>query len=80
MGSGGGNADPQVREIVQRILHPDFYPPSVYNDIGLYRMNSPVQFNQFIMPICLNTEKELFVKEAIAIGWGRTDSGTVVLR
>lgn len=78
MGTDKGNADPQVREIVERILHPNYMTTSVYNDIGLYRLNAPVKFNQFILPICINTEMELVANQAIAIGWGRTDSGIYI--
>jgi len=75
LGSNKGAADPQVREIIQRILHPNYKPPSMYNDIGLYRLSKPVQFNRFIFPTCINTEVQLTTKQAIAIGWGRTSSG-----
>ncbi|VVC38436.1 Serine proteases, trypsin family, serine active site,Peptidase S1, PA clan,Serine proteases, trypsin [Cinara cedri] len=69
--------DTQIVEIVRSILHPDYKPPSVYNDIGLYQLNAPVQFNQFILPICLNTaEIQLDIEEAVAIGWGRTGSAS----
>jgi len=75
LGSNKGAADPQVREIVQRILHPNYKAPSMYNDIGLYRLSTPVQFNRFVFPACINTEVQLTAKQAIAIGWGRTSSG-----
>ncbi|XP_022176319.1 serine protease snake-like [Myzus persicae] len=74
LGSNEGAADPQVREIVQRVLHPNYKPPSMYNDIGLYRLSTPVQFNRFIFPACINNEEQLTAKQAIAIGWGRTSS------
>jgi len=77
LGSNKGAADPQVREIVQRILHPNYKPPSMYNDIGLYRLRTPVQFNRFIFPTCINTEAQLTTKQATAIGWGRTSSGFI---
>ncbi|KAF0750907.1 serine protease snake-like [Aphis craccivora] len=74
IGSNEGAADPKIREIVERILHPNYKPPSMYNDIGLYRLSTPVKFNQFILPVCLNSEEQLTTKQAIAIGWGRTSS------
>lgn len=68
--------DVQIREVVRSILHPNYEPPSVYNDLGLYLLNASVQFNRFVLPVCLNTaEMRLEAKEAIAIGWGRTGSG-----
>lgn len=76
MGTNKGHADPQIREIIQHIMHPNYKPSSVYNDIGLYRLKTPVQFNQFILPVCINTEiQEVVNQSAVAIGWGRTGSG-----
>jgi transmembrane serine protease 9 len=80
IGSDVEETDPQIREIVQRIVHPNYEPPSVYNDIGLFRLNAPVQFNRFILPICLNTETQLTTEQnLIAIGWGRTGPGILLL-
>jgi len=79
IGSNEGAADPKIREIVERILHPNYKPPSMYNDIGLYRLSTPVKFNQFILPVCLNSEEQLTTKQAIAIGWGRTSSGFYIV-
>lgn len=73
--------DVQIREVVRSILHPNYKPPSVYNDIGLYLLNASVQFNRFVLPVCLNTaEMQLEAKEAIAIGWGRTGSGIYIYK
>lgn len=71
------NTDPQIREIITRIVHPNYKPPSMYNDIGLYRLNTPVKFSRFIFPVCLNSETKLNTEQAVAIGWGRTDSGII---
>lgn len=80
MGSDVGDSDPQIREIVKRILHPNYKPPSVYNDIGIFRLNAPVQFSQFILPICLNTETQLAVEQnLIAVGWGRIGPGIIII-
>ena len=35
------------------IVHPGFDPNSFVNDVALIRMSNPVQFNQFIKPICM---------------------------
>lgn len=80
IGSNVEDADPQIREIVQRIVHPNYEPPSVYNDIGLFRLNASVQFNRFVLPICLNAETQLATEQnVIAVGWGRTGPGTIVI-
>ncbi|XP_050544573.1 venom protease-like [Daktulosphaira vitifoliae] len=68
------NEDPQIREIISLTVHPDYKAPSLYNDIGLYLLNSSVDFNKFIFPVCLNTKPDFAVDHATAIGWGRIDS------
>lgn len=73
-----GRADvrAQIRKIVRRTVHPDYKPPSAYNDIGLYRLNEPVRFDRFVLPVCVDTGTPLAGRRAVAIGWGRTGSGT----
>ncbi|XP_060851918.1 serine protease snake-like isoform X2 [Rhopalosiphum padi] len=59
--------------IVERIIHPNYKPPSVYNDIALFRLERDVEFSPFARPICLNTDHSLIPPAIIATGWGRTD-------
>lgn len=62
-------------EIIQRINHPNYKSPSVYNDIALYKLASKVDFNEYIRPICLQIEHQFPKTYAIATGWGRTEWG-----
>lgn len=68
-----GYAQPMTYTIVERINHPGYKPPSLYNDIALYRLDREVEFNEYIRPICLQTDYAVSEPEAIAIGWGQLE-------
>ncbi|XP_001948438.1 venom protease isoform X1 [Acyrthosiphon pisum] len=62
---------PNDYEIVEHIIHPDYNPPSLYNDIALFRLGRNVVFSDDVRPICLNTDLNLTPPKQIATGWGR---------
>ncbi|XP_046685909.1 serine protease snake-like isoform X1 [Homalodisca vitripennis] len=65
-----GPERPFVRyEIVEKISHPNFKLPSVYNDIALYKLDRDVQFSPFIRPICLQPDHQSSNISAIATSW-----------
>lgn len=72
--SASNNAEQKTYEIVERVVHPNYDPTYVYNDIGLFRLGTEVVFSAFVRPICLNTDKSLYYKTASATGWGRIRS------
>lgn len=39
------------------VIHPKFNPPLRYHEISLLKLNDSVTFNEYIKPICLETEK-----------------------
>lgn len=49
-----------------------------YNDIALLKLEKPVEFNEFIQPICLPIDEELnnrYNQDTMVVaGWGRTGS------
>ncbi|CAB0003960.1 unnamed protein product [Nesidiocoris tenuis] len=63
----------QNRRIVQHINHPGYKPPIVYNDIALHKLDSPVTFDQYVAPICLQTTFDIPQLKATVVGWGRTE-------
>ncbi|XP_026808326.1 serine protease snake-like [Rhopalosiphum maidis] len=71
-------AKPNDYKIVERIIHPNYKPPSLYNDIALFRLERDVDFSPFVRPICLNTDHSLRPPAIIATGWGRTDTAESV--
>lgn len=68
-------ARPKDYKIIQRVVHPDYQPPSLYNDIALFCLEKEVEFSAFVRPICLNADPYLQStsaepETAIATGWG----------
>lgn len=68
--------DTQHRDfkIVKRIPHPDYNPPSKYNDIALLELEQDVIFNGTVRPACLFNKDTTPEGKGIASGWGKADS------
>lgn len=62
-------------EIIERFDHPGYKSPSWYHDLALYKLSGEVQLNEYIRPICLQTDHQFPNTFALATGWGRTDWG-----
>lgn len=70
------DARPKDYRIVQRVIHPDYISTSRYNDIGLFRLETEVEFSEYVRPICLNSDPNLDLQlNVIATGWGKTATG-----
>lgn len=68
------DARPQQRRVIGRIHHPNYKAPSLYHDIALLRMESPVSFDAWVRPACLPTARSgQTVEKAVATGWGKVD-------
>ncbi|KAB0801689.1 hypothetical protein PPYR_03875 [Photinus pyralis] len=65
--------DAQIQDftISQLIRHPDYKPPSQYNDIALLKLNRKVRLNSYARPACLHTNMNIPVLKAVASGWGK---------
>ncbi|XP_018562106.1 serine protease snake-like [Anoplophora glabripennis] len=61
--------------VTETINHPDYNPPSSYNDIALLKLQRKVQFSRNILPACLNNafNVNLATKTLLALGWGKMD-------
>lgn len=56
------------------ILHPDYDPKTLENDLALIKLKRPVPFREDIQPICLPAFNEDFTGlDGYATGWGLTD-------
>lgn len=69
------DAHPEDFSVLEAIKHPDFRPPTVYNDIALIKLNKRVKFNRFIRPACLHTSTDTDAPRYIVTGWGNTEFG-----
>ncbi|GLV43598.1 snake [Carabus blaptoides fortunei] len=64
---------PNDYQIIERIAHPQYRAPSVYNDIALVKLDRTVTFTRFIKLACLYTNSYIAPDTAlIATGWGLT--------
>ncbi|XP_065223266.1 serine protease snake-like [Planococcus citri] len=70
---------PKVYSIIRRFNHPNYRPPSVYNDITLFELNSTVEMSAFVRPACLYTSTSPFNSNprqqnptTSITGWGLT--------
>ncbi|XP_055597019.1 CLIP domain-containing serine protease B4-like [Uranotaenia lowii] len=77
-------ADPPVDiRVAGHIVHPDYTAEDYHNDIALIKLERPVQFTDFISPICLPLEENLrsmeeAFKKFTIIGWGATERGQLI--
>ncbi|KAJ8402597.1 hypothetical protein AAFF_G00366800 [Aldrovandia affinis] len=57
---GGSNTNEQSRTVSQIISHPNYNSQSNDNDIALLQLSSIVDFNDYILPICLAADGSSF--------------------
>ncbi|XP_032429416.1 tryptase-like [Xiphophorus hellerii] len=68
----GGNTNTQVNMgVAQIFVHPG-YGSKTFNDIALLRLSSPVQFTDYIRPVCLAASGSRFNNGTVSwvTGWG----------
>ncbi|XP_053194959.1 transmembrane protease serine 9 [Scomber japonicus] len=73
----GSNKNSLSRKVSQIINHPDYNSATNDNDISLLKLSSSVEFNDFIMPVCLAAPGSTFFSGVTSwvTGWGRIGSG-----
>ncbi|XP_026753339.2 venom protease-like [Galleria mellonella] len=82
---GDQNIDPSVNDGASPVdvpikkihKHPEYKPPSRYNDIALMELNTDVEFESAIRPACLWRQGSFGGHtKAVATGWGVIDPDT----
>ncbi|XP_063840093.1 trypsin 3A1-like [Scylla paramamosain] len=65
----------QVRKIDSVWYHPSFQRHTYNNDLGIIKLDVPVEITKFVRPICLpsNSQETYEGSMGIVAGWGRTD-------
>ncbi|CAG0908483.1 unnamed protein product, partial [Cyprideis torosa] len=74
----GNGPDPLDYAIAQKIVHPEYTPPSYENDIALARLNVSVDFEiTRLYPACLRRFEQPLVSDThlMAIGYGKLSFG-----
>ncbi|KAK2863577.1 hypothetical protein Q5P01_003110 [Channa striata] len=65
--------------VTQVIKHPSYDPIKLCNDITLLKLSSPVNFTNYIWPICLAASDSTFYTgtNVWVTGWGKTEDGVM---
>lgn len=61
--------------VSKAIRHPEFKPPSSYNDIGLLKLDRRAVLSDFVKPACLHIQNDIELPQAVLLvaGWGKTE-------
>uniref|UniRef100_UPI0037E78DD0 transmembrane protease serine 9-like n=1 Tax=Semicossyphus pulcher TaxID=241346 RepID=UPI0037E78DD0 len=73
----GDNPNEVSRKVDAIILHPNYDSVTSDNDIALLKLSSPVQFTDFIRPVCLAADDSSFNSgtDSWVTGWGAVQEG-----
>uniref|UniRef100_A0A4W5MFF3 Peptidase S1 domain-containing protein n=1 Tax=Hucho hucho TaxID=62062 RepID=A0A4W5MFF3_9TELE len=73
----GSNPNEVSTTVDEIVLHPAYDGSTHDNDIALLRLSSPVNFTDYIFPICLAASDSVFHKgtESWVTGWGNANEG-----
>ncbi|CAJ1075932.1 transmembrane protease serine 9 [Xyrichtys novacula] len=68
----GTNPNEVSRSVTRVINHPDYNPRSGDNDISLLKLSAPVDFTDYILPVCLAAPDSTFFSGVVSwvTGWG----------
>ncbi|XP_067626190.1 trypsin-1 [Eurosta solidaginis] len=71
--------DPGItRQVAQTIVHPQYDPSRIVNDIALLKLNAPIEISSYIRPVCLpNIYDNFDNRNAVVAGWGLVKEGGV---
>jgi hypothetical protein len=60
-------------DVEEIIIHPEYKPPVVYNDIALIKMKSKVNLSRSILPACMPQPEDRLdkIKHVIITGFGQ---------
>ncbi|KAJ8670479.1 hypothetical protein QAD02_001738 [Eretmocerus hayati] len=59
------------RRVLRVVRHRGFDIRTLYNDVAILTLNEPVEFSEYIRPVCLPSGSSLYSgKTATVIGWG----------
>uniref|UniRef100_A0A6B2EI52 Putative trypsin-like serine protease n=1 Tax=Phlebotomus kandelakii TaxID=1109342 RepID=A0A6B2EI52_9DIPT len=66
-------SDPQEFPVQEIIKHPEYRPPSTYNDIALIRIDGQPRLGKFVRPACLWQTPNINYTQTVATGWGQIE-------
>lgn len=72
---------PVTYRAIEYSAHPRFQKNGFYNDIAIFKLSSPAELNEFVIPVCLPSQIEgspldsLVGRTPSVVGWGTTFYG-----
>lgn len=80
--AGGSNrlqseSSQQSRSVVEKYVHPGYTNNGYDWDISVLKLSSPLNFNEYVQPVCLASEDVPDDTICITSGWGTSDSGNL---
>ena len=69
----------QTKRIINYLVHPDFNPKTLKNDICLLTLDSPFEWNKNVQRIPLNSQLDL-TSQCLVSGWGSNKKSAEVLQ
>ena len=71
-----GNANAITKNVKRVIVHRDYNAQTFENDIAILELESAIEYQQHVVPICMPSEKDIYVgSKAYVTGWGRLKYG-----
>ncbi|CAF3277907.1 unnamed protein product [Rotaria socialis] len=65
----------EQRSVSQIFVNPGWNSDTIENDIAILRLSEPVNFNEYIQPVCLPGPDPKPDSEVVLIGWGTVSTG-----
>ncbi|KAM7381654.1 hypothetical protein PAMA_012480 [Pampus argenteus] len=77
----GPNVNEVQRKVSQIIVHPNYNNTLYNNDVALMKLSSPVNFTDYIRPICLASNSSQFHNSTScwATGWGKLSKDDLLI-
>ena len=74
------NVKRQISSINKIIIHPQFNPVTMHNDMALVQLSEPAEWNDLVQPVCLPDadENQFTGVQATVVGWGTTETGIAI--
>jgi len=71
----GGNPHEQLISAFSVTVHekyPGRYSPEIGRDVAIIRLRKPLEFNDYVQPICIPNTRAAAGTKCFATGWGYT--------
>ncbi|CAG0890900.1 unnamed protein product [Cyprideis torosa] len=77
LSSDNDGANPIDFEVKEVLIHPDYLPPSLQNDIAIVKLSKRVSLTSKVKPACLPSPSTSFPSQAAVtvVGWGALGFG-----